>query len=84
VLHSGAHVTVLHVVWAPRMQIHPHDHRMWAAIGVYAGQEDNAFFRRSGPQRRSITASGGKQLFERDVAVLGDKTITRSRIPSIA
>ena len=43
-------LTVLHVVWAPRMTIYPHDHRMWAAIGIYAGQEDNSFFRRSAPE----------------------------------
>ena len=28
--------------------LYPHDHRMWAAIGIYAGQEDNAFYRRTG------------------------------------
>jgi predicted metal-dependent enzyme (double-stranded beta helix superfamily) len=75
VLHSGTDVTVLHVVWAPRMQLYPHDHRMWAAIGVYSGQEDNAFFRRSGPERRGLTRSGAKELRERDVVVLGDDTI---------
>ena len=41
-------LTVLNVVWAPGMVLPPHDHRMWAAIGIYAGQEDNEFFRRDG------------------------------------
>ena len=36
-----------HVVWAPGMRIRPHDHLMWAAIGLYAGQEDNTFYRRA-------------------------------------
>src|SRR3954464_11812580 len=49
VLHGAPDLTVLHVVWAPRMRLYPHDHRMWAAIGIYAGQEDNAFYRREGP-----------------------------------
>ena len=39
-------LTVLHVVWAPGIRLHPHDHRMWAAIGLYAGREDNSFYRR--------------------------------------
>jgi predicted metal-dependent enzyme (double-stranded beta helix superfamily) len=68
-------LTVLHVVWAPGMSIYPHDHRMWAVIGIYAGQEDNVFYRRSGPERRTITESGGKVLTTGDVAVLGDDTI---------
>jgi len=48
-LHHAEGLTILHVVWAPGMKIYPHDHRMWAAIGIYCGQEDNEFFRRSGP-----------------------------------
>jgi predicted metal-dependent enzyme (double-stranded beta helix superfamily) len=48
---------------------------MWAAIGIYAGQEDNEFFRRSAPGARSLTASGGRELAVGDVIVLGDDTI---------
>ena len=29
------------------MALYPHEHRMWAVIGMYGGQEDNAFFRRA-------------------------------------
>jgi predicted metal-dependent enzyme (double-stranded beta helix superfamily) len=71
-LHHSPELTVLHVVWAPGMRLYPHDHRMWAAIAIYAGREDNEFFRRSGP---TLTASGGKVVTERDVLVLGDDTI---------
>jgi predicted metal-dependent enzyme (double-stranded beta helix superfamily) len=74
-LHHSDELTVLHVVWAPRMQIYPHDHRMWAAIGIYAGQEDNAFFRRSGPGERTLSETGGKQLTTGDTVLLGDDTI---------
>jgi predicted metal-dependent enzyme (double-stranded beta helix superfamily) len=74
-LHHTPELTVLHVVWAPGMRIYPHDHRMWAAIGIYAGQEDNEFFRRSGPGSRTLTESGGKRLAVGDVLVLGDETI---------
>lgn len=71
-LHNTDELTVLNVVWGPSMTLPPHDHRMWASIGIYAGQEDNAFFRRSGD---TIVDSGGKQLRERDVVLLGDDTI---------
>lgn len=71
-LHHSPEHTVLHVVWAPGMQLWPHDHRMWAAIGIYAGQEDNAFYRRNGA---TLTESGGQELRVGDVALLGDDTI---------
>ena len=71
-LHHAPDLTVLHVVWAPGMRIFPHDHNMWAAIGIYAGQEDNEFFRRAGD---GLTESGGRQLRESDVVLLGDDTI---------
>lgn len=74
-LHHADDLTVLHVVWAPKMTIYPHDHRMWAAIGIYVGQEDNAFYRRTGPHERTLTESGGKQLATGDTVVLGDDTI---------
>ncbi|MHB8467440.1 MAG: hypothetical protein ACYDH6_04685 [Acidimicrobiales bacterium] len=45
---------------------------MWAAIGIYAGREDNAFYRRA---TDGLHASGGKQLAVSDVILLGDDTI---------
>lgn len=71
-LHNTDTLTVLNVVWGPGMRLMPHDHRMWACIGIYAGQEDNAFFRRD---RGRILDSGGKELRERDVLLLGDDVI---------
>lgn len=38
-LHQAPDLTVIHAAWAPRMSLFPHDHRMWAAIGIYTGQE---------------------------------------------
>ena len=68
-------LTVLHVVWAPGMRIYPHDHRMWATIGIYAGREDNAFYRRATDDRSTLVESGGKQLGVGNVVTLGDDTI---------
>ena len=75
ILHNAADLTVLHIVWAPRMRLYPHDHRMWATIGIYTGLEDNSFYRRSGPRRRTLTGSGGKTLGVGEVLALGDDTI---------
>jgi predicted metal-dependent enzyme (double-stranded beta helix superfamily) len=71
-LHVSPELTVIRVVWAPRMHLWPHDHRMWAAIGIYTGGEDNAFYRRDGV---GIVESGGKELRERDVCLLGDDAV---------
>jgi predicted metal-dependent enzyme (double-stranded beta helix superfamily) len=72
VLYNSPELTVLDVVWPPLISLFPHDHRMWAAIGIYGGQEDNTFYRRQGG---GIVTSGGKELRERDVLLLGDDAI---------
>lgn len=71
-LHVSPELTVLAVVWAPGMSFRPHDHRMWAAIGVYSGGEDNTFYRRAA---HGLGASGGKELRPGDTCVLGDDAI---------
>jgi len=71
-LHRSPHLTVLNVVWPPGMYLFPHDHRMWAAIGIYGGIEENEFFRRSDG---GIVSSGGKTVEEREVLLLGDDAI---------
>jgi predicted metal-dependent enzyme (double-stranded beta helix superfamily) len=71
-LFVSPELTVLKVVWAPGMSFGPHDHRMWAAIGIYTGGEDNSFFRRSGT---SLVDSGGRSLRPGDVCLLGDDTV---------
>ena len=45
-LHHSAGLTILNIVWAPWMQLLPHDHNMWALIGIYTGREDNIFWER--------------------------------------
>jgi predicted metal-dependent enzyme (double-stranded beta helix superfamily) len=74
-LHHTSDLTVIHVVWAPGMRLFPHNHQMWAAIGIYSGQEDNAFYRRPAPDSTTLVDSGGKSLAEGDVLVLGDDAI---------
>ena len=45
-LHRSVDLTILNVVWGPRMTVMPHNHNMWAVIGIYTGREDNILWRR--------------------------------------
>jgi predicted metal-dependent enzyme (double-stranded beta helix superfamily) len=72
-LYRSPELTVLNVVWAPRMTIFPHNHRMWAVIGIYTGREDNIFWRRLPGGR--IEAAGAQSMCERDAAPLGSEII---------
>src|SRR6202035_2508485 len=71
-LHNAADLTVLHVAWTPGMALYPHEHRMWAVICMYGGQEDNAFFRRS---PGGLEQTGGRELPAGEVLLLGDDVI---------
>ena len=72
VLHRSPALTVFNLIWGPQMCQLPHDHRMWAVIGIYTGREDNIFWRRpaNNPNGR-IEAAGAKALSERDAVPLG-------------
>ncbi len=66
-------LTILNVVWGPRMTIHPHDHHMAAVIGVYTGAEDNIFWRRV--EGGKIEAADAEALRAGDCTVLGKDII---------
>ncbi len=71
-LHRSADLTILNVIWGPRMTIMPHNHEMWAVIAIYTGREDNILWRRRpGEAGGRIEAGGAKALSERDVLPLG-------------
>jgi predicted metal-dependent enzyme (double-stranded beta helix superfamily) len=72
-LHRSGDLTVLHVAWTPGMVLNPHNHLTWAVIGMYGGQEDNAFYRRRAGG--GLEPSGGRQLPVGDVLVMGDDVI---------
>ncbi len=72
IFYSSPELTLLNAIWAPGMNLYPHDHRMWAVIGIYGGIEDNTLYKR-GPQR--IQPSGGRELRESDVFSLGTDAI---------
>ena len=72
VIYSSPDLTVVNVMWAPQMSILPHDHRMWAAIGIYGGREANTLYRRH-PER--IQPAGTREIREAEVLVLGADAI---------
>ena len=72
-LHRSAAMTVLHLVWGPLMSVLPHEHRMWAVIGVYAGREDNTVWRRA--RTGALQRSGTTTLAEGQVSCLGRDVI---------
>jgi len=70
-LFHSDRLTILNVVWAPGMAVMPHNHRMWAVIGIYTGREDNIFWRRVRGTPNRIEAAGARALGERDAEPLG-------------
>jgi predicted metal-dependent enzyme (double-stranded beta helix superfamily) len=71
-LHRSPELTILKVIWVPGMAIYPHDHRMWAVIGLYGGREDNVFYRRTA---HGLMSAGGIQLAITDTTLLGQTII---------
>ena len=71
-LHRSSRLTILNFAWAPCMSLMPHNHQMYAVIGIYSGREDNVYWRRN---ESSIEAAGAKSLGVGDVATLGQNII---------
>lgn len=71
-LYHSAELTVLNIVWAPLMQLMPHEHRMWAVSGIYTGREDNILWRRA---RGSIAARGAVSFASGEVVSMPDDAI---------
>jgi len=71
-LYRSKELTILNFAWAPYMSLMPHNHQMYALIGIYAGREDNIFWRRKGGL---IEAAGARSLGVGDLATLGEDVI---------
>jgi len=72
VLHRSDTLTIFAATWTPQMNLMPHNHLMWALIGLYTGREDNIFWRRS---ERGLTAYDANCLFAGDLAALPDNVL---------
>jgi predicted metal-dependent enzyme (double-stranded beta helix superfamily) len=71
-LYRSDSLTILNVLWGPFMRLYPHNHLMWAVIGIYGGREDNAFYRRS---EHGLIELGAKTVDTKDVIPLGEAVI---------
>lgn len=71
-MHIADDLTILHLTWGPRMEFKPHDHRMWAVIGIYGGCEQNVFYRRS---ERGLARHGTKELNAKDTIAFGENVV---------
>lgn len=67
ILHQSATLTIFNANWTPQMNLMPHNHLMWANIGIFTGREDNIYWERT---PGTIRATGADALFEKDTAAL--------------
>ena len=75
-LYHAPDLTILNLAWGPHQNIMPHNHDMWAVIGMYGGREDNLFWRRLQDHADGkIEAAGAKSLSTGDCAPLGKDII---------
>src|SRR6516162_3992929 len=74
-LYHAPDLTILNVIWAPKMTVMPHNHQMWAVIGIYTGREDNIFWRRIPGGGGKLEAVGARALSAKDADPLGDNII---------
>ena len=75
VLLRSPRLTIFAAKWAPNMTLSPHNHLMWAMIGIYTGREDNMFWRRLPDGSNRIEAAGAKSLGVGDAEPLGRNII---------
>ena len=73
IIHRADDLTILNLCWGPHMAFQPHNHCMWAVIGIYTGREENTFYQRDG--EHGLVRHGMKDLHVRDVAPLGKNVI---------
>jgi predicted metal-dependent enzyme (double-stranded beta helix superfamily) len=71
-LFASPDLTVQRIGWPAGSRSSPHEHRMWAVVGVYAGTETNRLFERS---RQGLIEQSVQHLEVGEVLVLGDDAI---------
>ncbi|NIP76435.1 MAG: hypothetical protein GTN90_10825 [Xanthomonadales bacterium] len=75
-IYKSTDLTIVNVIWKPGMTVMPHNHEMWAVIGIYGGREDNIFWRRiKDDPEGHIEAAGAHALSTGDAMPLGKDVI---------
>lgn len=76
VLYRADDLTILNVIWMPRMMLLPHNHARWGVHGIYSGREDHIFWRRlPNSHGGKVEAASAKSLGEKDATFLGSDFI---------
>jgi len=75
-LYHAPDLTILHLIWAPNMTLMPHDHGMWALIGLYEGREDNIFWRSNKEESGNrVEAAGARTILPGECLPLGQNIV---------
>ena len=75
-LYQADDLTIINFIWAPYMTLLPHNHHMFAVIGIYGGREDNVFWRRlEGRSGAELEAAGAESMGPGQAATLGPEII---------
>jgi predicted metal-dependent enzyme (double-stranded beta helix superfamily) len=82
-LYRSQELTILNVVWAPYMTLMPHNHAMWAVVGIYSGREDNIYWRKVPSRKGRVEAAGAKSLGRGDAEPRGRNIIHSVTNPTL-
>ena len=77
-IHVADDLTILNLIWGPEMDLYPHNHEMWACIGLYTGREDNTFYQR---EEDALVKHGVRVMEPKHVARLGHDAIHSVKNP---
>ncbi len=71
-LFVSERLTVQRIQWVPGLASIPHEHRMWAVVGVYTGEELNRIYERSSDGLREVRS---ERVPERSLLTLDSDAI---------
>ena len=71
-LFRSPELTILNATLRPGFVSIPHDHGMWAVIGIYEGEEANTFYRRAGD---GLETSNQRTIHAGEAIILGEEVI---------
>ena len=72
VLYSADNLSIINFTWAPGMELHAHNHNLWAVIGIYTGAEENTFYVK---RDDTIVKQNSKDVTAGNVVMLGREVI---------
>lgn len=72
ILYAADNLSIINFVWAPGMELHAHNHNLWAVIGIYTGAEENTFYVR---KNDTIVKQNSKDVTAGNVVMLGREVI---------